>query len=58
MDRKQDDSYREVLGGGGIKPKGDRTHGCGQQCGNAGGWEGRIRGINGHGKNTIKRILF
>ena len=40
-----------VLGGGGIKQKGKRTHG--QQCADCWGERG-IRGLNGHGKNIIK----
>ena len=41
------------LGGGGIEPKGKRTHGHGQQCGDC--WGKRsIRGLNGNGKNTVK----
>ena len=35
--------------GGGIKQKGKRTHGHGQQCG-ACRREGCVRGINGNGK--------
>ena len=39
--------------GEGIEQKGKRTHGRGQQWGH--GWgKGRIRGLNGNGKNTIK----
>ena len=41
------------LEGGGIKQKGERTHGHGQQCGDCEG-EGGIRKINGNGKNTTK----
>ena len=41
------------LEAGGIEQKGKRTHGCGQQCGDCWG-KGRIRGLNGSGKNTIK----
>ena len=41
------------LGSGGIEPKGKRTHGHGQQCGDCWG-EGFIRGLNGNGENTIK----
>ena len=41
------------LGSGGIEPKGKRTHGHGQQCGDCWG-ERNIRGLNGSGKNTIK----
>ena len=41
------------LGGGGIKLKGRRTHGHGQQCGDGEGEMG-IRGTNSIGKNTIK----
>ena len=40
------------LGGGGIKQKGKRTHGHGQQCGDYGeGDERDVRGLlNGNGK--------
>ena len=42
------------LGGrGGIKQKGKRTGGHGQQCGDCQGEEG-IKGLKGNGKNTIK----
>ena len=42
------------LGGrGGIKQKGKRTRGHGQQCGDCQGEEG-IKGLKGNGKNTIK----
>ena len=37
-----------------MEQKGKKTHGHGQQCGDWGGGEGRIRGINGNGKNIIK----
>ena len=37
------------LRGGGIKQKGKRTHGHGQQCGDC-GQKGSIRGINGNEK--------
>ena len=40
------------LGGGGIEPKGKRTHGHGHQCGDCMGVEG-IRGLNGNQKNAI-----
>ena len=43
------------LGGGGIKQKGERTHGHGQQCGDCRGERG-IRALNGNEKNTIKII--
>ena len=36
-------------GGGGIKQKGKRTHGHGQQCDDCQG-KGGIRGLNGNGK--------
>lgn len=39
-------------GGGGIEPKGERTHGHGQQCGIVGGC---IRWVNDHGKITISQ---
>ena len=41
------------LGDGGIEQKGKRTHGHGQQCGDCRSEEG-IRGVNDHGKYTIK----
>ena len=43
------------VGGGGIEQKCKRTHGLGQQCGDCGGWQQGIRGLNGNGKNTIKK---
>ena len=43
------------LGGGGIKQKGERTHGHGQQCGDCRGEE-YIRGLCGNGTNTIKNL--
>ena len=56
IDREQDNSsIRWNLGGGGIKQKGKRTHGHGQQWGDCGG-EGGIRGLNDNGKNTIKHF--
>ena len=36
-----------------MEQKGKRTHGHGQQCGDGG--EGDVRGINGKGKNTVKK---
>ena len=42
------------LGGRGIEQKGKRTHGHGQQRGDC--WvKAGIRGLNGNGKNTIKK---
>ena len=38
-----------ALKGEGIEPKGKRTHGHGQQCGDCSRERG-IRGINGNGK--------
>ena len=41
-----------TLWGGGIEPKGKRTHGHGQQCG--GCWMERdIKRLSDNGKNTI-----
>ena len=42
------------LGDEGTEQKGKRTHGHGQQCGDCWG-EGSKRGIDGNGKNTIKK---
>ena len=41
------------LEGGGIKQKGKRTHGHGQQCGDC-REEGSLKRLNGNGKNTVK----
>ena len=55
-----------VVSGGGIKQKGIRTHGCGQQCGDCYGEVG-MRGLNGNVKKynkgkkemyTCKKIRF
>ena len=43
-----------TVGGGGIKQKGKRTHGHGQQCGDCWGVVEGIRALIGDGKNTIK----
>ena len=43
------------LGGGGIKPKRERTCGHRQQCGDCWG-EGGIRRLNGNGKKYIIKI--
>ena len=45
-----------LVGGGGIKQKGKRTHGHGQQCGDCGGQgEQGLRGTNGSEKSRIKK---
>ena len=46
------------LGGRGIKQKGKRTHGHGQQCEDCWSEEGDIRGLHGNrmGKNTTKHF--
>ena len=42
------------LEGGEREQKGERTQGCGHQCGDCSG--AGQRGINGNGKNTIKNF--
>ena len=56
IDSKQNDIYGEGLGGEGIRQKGKRTHGHGQQCGDCGGV--CIREINGNGEKYSKKVKY
>ena len=54
---KKKKEFRGRLGGKGIKQKGKRTHGHGQQCGDC--WGARsIKGLNGNGKKIQQRLNF
>ena len=46
----------ERFEGGGIEQKREKIHGHGQHSGDCGG-QGGVRGLNGNGKNIIKKKM-